>query len=872
MEEAYSEFLGTPNLAVWQKCLDRYGELVRAPGTSGRISLGHLAQGLCIAQYTQWFAGLAGEEEARKRANETFEQLAKAAGSHDLGSSSEGVLVNSVIAAGRGYRAAARAMLEEAGQEVPVEVTLLMTPSVPAKVAGDLGERIYADTVEHSFLPAVTIYADALLELGYLQQLQELLDQRSSDTSNPLMIDLQGKLYELTGAWARAQKCYGNSKNWVIHKYRVAICSVIVQVSAGQEVAHQWSETDESLQKAMLLGGSESDQAEVARTGSFVNVCRWYNFDNWLVHYELGSLSFRRRRHTEAEKHLSIAARQAPAAVAFAVNHLRFANLTWLIGTSMGRGLPVLPETLECAYAALEASGPEDWKADIRTWLARETNDPTVLPPVYESSNLFAQGEAHELEGHAPDALRCFSRAVAQSYLPRAFHQLIKTFAQCGFEETTCYLIDVTMDESWDDFFQLWELGKSLLAILKDRDRYFALQHIGDRFARIEDRLEQLAEDEFQHLMRAWRFYASYDRGDLAARVLQRAARLAESPEEHLVLAVARRDRAGLFDLLRAERESTHRLERLEIARELARRGQIARAQRILRGERVFESSEVMSPLEYVLVLECGSPCLSEDETKALSQRARANLVRDRRAGLFGKYAHTFMERLRDHTDIPSQDVSDWLADTATDLGDSVWKSWQASLEKLRDPALLERERQLVESQMSESGKDEEVLFFSLAVWGPMFRTLDALLGSIWHIRPAREPAETPISRSDSIAINERAKAVSRLWRDYLSNRDTDCAERLLDRVREFYRDEERLESEWETLRRRDMQGPLQRLRYFVETGQSVLDRIRGCVERVDIWPPFLRVREHMLRDVDALQERLANQLSSAELDHRKVA
>jgi hypothetical protein len=659
----------------------------------------------------------------------------------------------------------------------------------------------------------------------------------------------------------------------VIHKYRAAICSVIAQVSTQEEVAHQWSETEESLQKAMLMGGSESDQAEVARTASFVNVCRWYNFDNWLVHYELGSLSFRRRRHAEAEKHLSIAARQAPATVAFAVNHLRFTNLTWLSGTSMGRSLPAQPETLECAHAALQASGPEDWKASIRTWLARETNDPSVLAPVYESGNLFAQGEAHELEGHAPDALRCFSRAVAESYVPRAFNRLIETLAQCGFEETTCHLIDVAMAESNDDFFQLWELGRSLLGILKNRDRYFALQHIGNRFDRIEDRLEELAEDEFQHLMRAWQFYASYGRGDLAARVLQLAAQLAESPEEHLVLAAARRDRAGLLALLRAERESTHRLERLEIARALASRGQITRARRILRGERVFDSTVVLSPLEYVIVLECGSPCLSDDETKALSARAATNLVGDRRARLFGRYAHKFFERLREHTDIPSQYMSDWLAETATSVkpDDSVWKSWQESLETLHDPALLERERRLMESQMLESGED--VLFFSLAVWGPMYRTLDALLGSIWRIRPAREPEDTPISKTDSIAINVRARAVSRLWRQYMRSEGQDQDQnRLLDQVRDFYRDEDRLELEWESLRKRDVKGPLERLRYFVETGQSVLDRIRHCAERADVWPSFLRVREHLLRDVDALQKRLASQLSSAGLDSRTQA
>ncbi|MEJ2427103.1 MAG: hypothetical protein P8101_22250, partial [Candidatus Thiodiazotropha sp.] len=604
---------------------------------------------------------------------------------------------------------------------------------------------------------------------------------------------------------------------------------------------------------------------EAARAGSFVNVCRWYNFDNWLVHYELGSLSFRRKRHTEAEKHLSIAARQAPATVAFAVNHLRFTNLTWLGGTAMGQGLPVLPETLECAHAALQARGPEEVKATIRTWLAMAVNDPTCLQPVYRSDDLFAQGEAYEFEGNVPAALQRFSQSAAQSYLPRVYHHLIESLAQGGFEETTCYLIDITMNESWEDFFQLWELGQVLVAIQKDKDRYFILDQISERFARIEERLEQLAGVEFQHLMRVWRFYVSYGRGDLAVRALQQADKLAESPEELLLLAKARGDRSGLLSLLRAEGESTHRLERLEIARELARRGQISRARRILLSERVFEPSETLSPLEFVLVLECGSPCLSKDEIAVLSERAVENLVRDQRSGLFGPYAGEFMKRLREHIKVPSQFLSDGLRESARAAGEieSEWKSWQSTLDKHLDPERLEQQRQRIESQLSESDSDEAELFFSLAIWGPMFRNLDALLGSIRGIRPAREPDQTPISRTDSIATNLRAKAVSRLWRGYLNSRDEHQAERLLDQVKAFYRDEQRLRNEWDAQRRSDMQGPLETLRYLVGTGQGVLDRIGRCVRHADLWPPFLQVSEHMLRDIEALRERLSTQMNT---------
>ncbi len=870
LEGVYAEFLNAADLHVWRKCLDRYAAQAQVFGTEAGMDLDALAQGLCIAYYTRWFAILADEEATRVWANETFELLAKAAGRQNLERSRAGVRVNALIAAGRGYPAAARALIEAAGTDVPIEVSLLMTPQAPSRVAQILAQPVAEDRQGGLFLPAVMVYADALIELGYLQQAQAVLERYSAAASNPLLIDLQGKLYELSGAWEKAQSCYSQSKAWAVHKYRAAICAVIVQVSKGQAVDLPWADTDESLQKAMLSGGSESDQAEVARAGSFVNVCRWYNFDNWLVHYELGSLSFRRKRHTEAEKHLSIAARQAPATVAFAVNHLRFINLTWLGSTAMGQGLPVKPETLECAHATLQARGPEDVKATIRTWLAAAVHDPTCLQPVYQSDDLFAQGEAYEFEGNTPAALQRFSQSAAQSYLPRAYHHLIESLAYCGFEETTCYLIDITMDESWEDFFQLWELGKALVAILHDKERYFTLDHISERFARIEERLEQLAGVEFQHLMRVWRFYLSYDRGDLAVRALQQADQLAESPEELLLLATARRDRSGLLSLLRAEGESTHRLERLEIARELAQRGQINRARRILQSERVFEPGEALSPLEFVLVLECGSPCLSKDEISVLSERAVANLVRDQRAGLFGPYAGEFMKRLRDHIEVPSSYLSDWLTESAsaTEKIESEWKSWQSTLDKHPDPERLEQQRRRIESQLSESDNDEAELFFSLAIWGPVFRNLDALLGSIRGIRPNREPDQTPISRTDSIATNLRAKTVSRLWRDYLNNRDEEQAERLLDQVKAFYRDEQRLRNEWDTLRRNDMQGPLETLRYLVEAGQGVLDRIGRCVRHADLWPPFLRVREHMLRDIDALRERLSTQMNSVGPDY----
>jgi hypothetical protein len=612
----------------------------------------------------------------------------------------------------------------------------------------------------------------------------------------------------------------------------------------------------------MLTRKAEIDQAEVVRSASFVNACRWHKFDNWLVHYDLGSLAFAKRRHAEADRHLKIAVQQAPDAFLYAINDLCFVNLTWLENR-----VPATPETLECAHAALQAPGPEDLKARIRTWVAHKTGDLSILAPVYDGDNLYEQGQANDVRRERPDALRCWMSALLKAFVPRAFHPLIKFFTASGFEQTAGYLIDVAIRESWDDFFQLWELGKVLLEVLRvNESKYHGRHQFKDLFSQVEERIERLSEFEFQHLMRAWEFYTSNDRVDLAARVLQRATQLAESPEEHLLVAIARKDRVGLDHLMHAERESTHRLERLEIARELARYRQLSRARRILKAEGVFASGERLEPLEYVIALQCGRPCLTDDEMRALSEWANENLKRDLQAGLIRKCGDRFVNRLKE-TATTSIDFNEWLVQTETspELQDSVWKSWTSSLQTLHDPALFEEKRRDIESRELELGEGNAALFFYLATWAQLFETLDSTLDYVKHIRPPRWPTETPISRTDS-AINVRAERVSRLWRQYLTAEEIDLAHERFERVKNFYHDEERLESEWKALRRKEMQASLERVGNFLKYGQYLLAQIRKHAERGGSWPPFLAIGEHLLRDTGVLQEWLASQMILAEL------
>jgi hypothetical protein len=515
------------------------------------------------------------------------------------------------------------------------------------------------------------------------------------------------------------------------------------------------------------------------------------------------------------------------------------------------------------------APAAESKKAHIRTYLARHTWELSLLSPVNSEDSPYDRGEANEIRGRIPEALQCWSEAIGKAYIPRALHRLISSFAACGFEQTTAYLVDVAMQEAQDDFFDLWELGDVLLSIRQGQDKGFAWrQALEAPLSKVAARLEQLAEFEFQHLMRAWRFYNSYNRGDLAARVLRRADRLAESAEEHLALAIASQDTMGWSHLQRAEREASHRLMRIDIARRFADFGQVSRARQILKAAGVFDASARLEPLEYVIALKCKSPCLTEEERQALLARAKKQLDQDLRAGLYARYANLFLNRLAEcGTEIP-QELRDRFAktDDTEEAAETLWKSWASTLESLDDRTLLEEERRSMEVRASVYGQVETVVFHHLLVWENLHRRIGTIQQAIKSMRPDREPSETPISRAT--AKNDRGTRVSRLWRAHLDATEPQHAEDLLEQVREFYRDEERLKDEWEAQRRSDMQRDLQKAQSYVDWGTDVLAKIELSVKRGGLWPPFLNIEEHMLNDIETLRTALTRDLSMAGLGY----
>lgn len=870
-QSPYSTFLGTADLACWSACLREYRDLLDGPTEATAPQVTRFAEAICISIYVQWLGSLCGETALRNETAVLFECFADRAetAAHDVDEKLR-IGVMGVVAAGKGYHATARKLLEGLPGELSPEHALLVIPASPAKRALMLKPYLFGHP-GNRFLPAFYFYAHSLLDLGYMREVHNLLREYDSVSTNSLWIDLKGKLFELDGSWSEARDVYLKSA-WTIHQYRSVICDIISGGTGSGDVGFSGM-AQEKLKQGMLTFGGEIDQAELARSESFVNACRWNDFDSWLVSYELGKLSFRRRRHAEAEKHLKIAAEQAPQEFSFAVSSLRFVNLTWLGRPSITGGLEVNPETLECARRTLAAPGEERQKASIRNFIARATGETELLDPVAESGDPYELGDAHFTRGNTPDAIQCWCSAIREAFVPRAFHALMRQFADFRFEHTVRHLAEVVMLEAWDDFFELWELGNVLLKLNRANGGGVTIAGVEEQLSRLEARLPQLAESDFQHLIRAFEFYWGYGRPDIATSLLGRAERLAESPEEYLQLAAARRnvgsaDREvlGLDNLLRAEKESRDRLERLQVARELFHYRQVARARRVLKTEGVLDRTQILEPMEYVVVLECGEPCLSADELKGLAEDAREALVRDLKTGLYPAYGHRFVERLREHTSLGPIDLQGQLDSAPGRLrnkdDDSVWRSLKYNLKRLQNSRQAEEEKRILKEKVEElEGRGAAAVFFGYTLWGLVFSDLDTTVEGIKRIRPDLDESLVPISRSDSFLYNVRARRLSELWRGYLTSDDAQEKARRLQALRDFEREERELTHQWEASRQRETERPALRAGHLAEVARQILASIRSHEAQESPWPSFLGIRECIIRDTEELALRLSERL-----------
>ncbi|HRI50326.1 MAG TPA: hypothetical protein PLW65_09095, partial [Pseudomonadota bacterium] len=774
-----------------------------------------------------------------------------------------------LIAATHGYtRTAARVL---AGMELPIELLLLTLPEPPAARAKALRPYLPSET-RAAFLPQIYVHASALLELGYLGEVEALLATLGDARQNALILDVQACLHELRGEWATAYEAYRTS-DWAVHSYRAALCRTIASGSddlGGQELLR------EKLGQGMMVGGSETSQSEVARKESFVNACRWHDFDNWLISFELGSLCFQRRRHFEAERYLRAAEEAAPEAHRLKIGQLRFANLTWIGGRDSPYVLDMEPELLDCGHRALAAPGDEKWKTRIRLHLAGATGRRELLGPLDSSTDLYERGDAEQLRGNLPGALSHWSAAL-DSYHARACNHLISTFAGYGFAETIRCLVDIVLEESTDDFFALWELALTL----RDSGASALSEALAERHQALEARLLALAHSEFQHLMRCVTYFLGH-RHDIVTSLLPRADQLAESAEEHLMMAVVRRglakgdlDRVGLDSLLQAERESRDRVERLQLATEFIRYAQPSRARQILESEGLLDAVGTFEPLEYDLALQCGA-CLDPLEREALWLRAQAGLARDLAAGRFAECKEAVNKRLRWHGQMLKVELinsGDRLAElvklmseSAEDAEnrrldeDSPWVAWRSSLNNAEEVGSLRRQLAELGERLG-GGSERGRWLLDCVALGALLGRLRVLLDGTRRIRPSDVQGDSPLRKNDSFEPTLRLRRLSRLWRRRIGSGSASESAALVAEIRQFEQEEERLFEEWQRARGLAMGALLPTMRQIAEFAATLAGRVRERAPADQPWPSLLPISEHVLRDMDRLLAEVTDQM-----------
>ena len=873
MNKSYTTFLESADLKTWESALQSYDHLLGDKGQINDVSITELAEGLILSTYVVWLSDLQGETGRYENALHIFRQLFQLTGQLKKLKTVNTRLVEAIIAGSCGYCMTAQEIVKNFSGDIPIEVRLMMLPQSPSKKAQIIKDQIFLGDEQPSFLPAVYFYCHALLELGYYQEVRNQVEKvkRIDFKSNGLVIDLQAKLLEFAGNWEKAAELYGRSE-WAIHRYRYILCQNITAGSGQFDLNGIDLGSDQKFIIGMRDFKTETDPVDLARSNMFINTCRWHGFENWLVQFELGKVSFQQRRHLEAEKHFKLAVENAPTTTQLPINNLRFSNLTWFRG-SIVRDLSIEAETLECAQAVLDSGGKEAEKVYAREYLARRTNSNSLLTPIFETDNEYAKGLAYRrLEGHQPLAMASWVKALNQSYLHRAWFELIYIFTDLQFAYTVEYIIDIVFRESWEDFAQLWELGDCLIIVFNRTSTHFTVrQIIGDKLEELDKRIRVLCQMEFQNLMRAFEFYIKYRRPDIAGDLLRRAATVAERPDEYLELAIARRnvawfaldqqDMLGLGSLLRAEREASHRLEKLLIARELVKSGQFPGARNILTSIGLFEQDKAWEPIEYIVALQCGQPCLTKQEIIALGEDAAHSLKKDIASGRFAKYAQSFIRRLEEYATVSLDNPFDYKKDQFELIKrESLWQEWKVALEEGKKGYNLVKEEVLLREKIEELQFKQTEYLYAYTMWKYVLNNYEEKLDEIMNTRPNLDDSETSISKSGSIVSNERAHRLARLWKEYLIGEN----EEHLNAIKAFTLEEKRLTENWESLRKKEMEQALRRAHIYVRSSQTILEIIKMREEIESPWPFFLDIQDHILLDIQQLSKRLDRQMNLA--------
>jgi tetratricopeptide (TPR) repeat protein len=869
---AYARFLTSADVDVWTTCLDEVTRAIPAgPDDDRRADL--LAEALCIAFYLAWLARVGGRIETADRTNAHFAGLRRqvlAAGELDTPSWRRCwalVLVND------GFPARAADVIGASCLESPEIATLLVRGDDVTRLKRLRG--LVRGTPPTTFLPTVFDYVQALINAGGVQEAQQVLATGGWNPEDPLLIELHGSIHERLGQWPAALTTYRRSP-WPAHRYRAAVIETIIGQGPGTAAVA----IDAPLREVLAQLDGDLDQAEMARSIAFLNACLWRPVENWMVQLELGKMGFRRRQFAEADVHLLRALASAPDEARSPIASTRFSNLTWLTGDEPHMSLNLLPEAFSAGEEAIRLGGDPTATANVRIWLARESQDLSWIPESLADWPAHERAEAYDVVGDTPRAIDVLIENLDKDFYHRSASRLMRHLHAAGLTRSALWLADVVFRESGSGFLALWEtcldLQRFQLDTAEDTDDFGpaedGLPQVLDRY---RERLVELSQFEFMNAIRTHVIARQTGYEEQAEELLLRAAKQAEGVSELIAVAVLRRtgpargahsDQEALRCLTRAHASARDRRERLEIARELCHFGAVAAGRAILHAERALSADTALTHSEMAVALQC-APWCTENERADLALRAGRRLTLDTEAGRLGRYPWAYGERLddalSDHAPSMLKRVQDILdprltatAPTVSWSGESAM-AWPAVQDAL-DPLLDADEGTDVSGQL-------DALCDGMS-FGLRLMTVIHLRGivvglqkDVREVTPQLPAHRIPINRWYDVVEGPRVMELRELWRSRMLG-----DERAAVDLRTFHATEQDLTQAWEQRRSADGAPILRRIVAATDALCRVLGNLLDASGPAVPHPVLRELFGHMAQEVATLTTDAVEQAAAA--------
>ncbi len=199
MAGAYERFLASGDATVWTDCLLECEQRLLAVAGDAAAAGELLAQALLISIYARWLGSESGALAQRKTVRASCARLLpQLRDLHRRAPSPATRRAWGEVLAARGERAAALRLLGDAAFQVAEMVPVLM-PADHAERATLLRPHV-AGPAQRPFAPVVFCYCHALIALGAVRHARAALDASAMRQSDPLAIDLLGKIHESAGS------------------------------------------------------------------------------------------------------------------------------------------------------------------------------------------------------------------------------------------------------------------------------------------------------------------------------------------------------------------------------------------------------------------------------------------------------------------------------------------------------------------------------------------------------------------------------------------------------------------------------------------------------------------------------------------------